>query len=120
MILRTFSKVFRNNNFIQLSENQRFKLCPTCKSEENVRISGKKGNKKQFYCSSCDTFFFPFTVNNQRKKIWHDKIKFKTLKYIHHWLGMENKDNIKTLRKEKIDEFNRELRKRRFKKFLTS
>jgi len=62
--------------------------CPVCIRTDDVRISGKKANTTQYYCTFCKTYFIPSTVYNTHKKIWHDKIFWKRIRlFIDHLNG---------------------------------
>ena len=66
------------------------RTCPVCLRSEDVRISGKKGTTTQYLCKFCQTYFIPSTVNNERKKIWHDKIFWKRIRLLHTWLSVKD------------------------------
>lgn len=89
-------RIFDNDLFIEVPEEDVKKICPTCHSLEYVRIAGKKENVQQYLCTFDNTYFFPHTVANVHKKIWHDKIKWKKLRMIEYWLGSSNVDNIRS------------------------
>ena len=86
-------KIFNNNNLVELSPEEKKKLCPVCLSKEDVRIAGKKGNIHQYLCKNCGTYFIPHTVHNEHKKIWHDKIKWKRIRHLEKWLGFKKNNN---------------------------
>jgi transposase-like protein len=74
---------------VEIPDEEKRTFCPVCVSNDDVRIAGKKGNVHQYLCKNCDTYFIPHTVYNIRKKIWHDKIKWKRIRHLEKYLGLK-------------------------------
>ena|SRR5215212_3556137 len=87
-----FNRQGNQNQHKNQIEDPKFRKCPVCCLDDDVRISGKKGNQRQYYCKTCGFYFIPTTVHSEHRKIWHDKIKYARIRMLIRYLGFKNKN----------------------------